>query len=180
MKKIACIIPALLLSLAAFTAVAQDGIIPKIYDVVTIEENGKTVLDLFNMPQDDQNQYYLSVGHLGIGDDLIQLEIDPLYVLFIKLGSTLDETTRQLQELRDFFKNPTGDTMQVDGVFAVGFPNEKVEPVTVTTRQILLAKKLEFSIERSGYVRATYLAKSDFASLMTSLKIYRKLHPKEQ
>ena len=52
----------------------------------------------------------------------------------------------------------------------------------VTSRKLLSAKILEFSLPSGseGMVRATHIQKSEFGSLLTSLKVYRKLHPKEQ
>lgn len=62
---------------------------------------------------------------------------------------------------------------------AAAFPTDERETVTITTRKVMLSRKLEFSLQREDYIRATYISKSDFASLVGSLKFYRKLHPKE-
>lgn len=180
MKKIFCIIATLFLSIAAYTASAQDGGLLNIREVVSIDKNGNTVLLLFNYPQDGQNQYYLSVGHLGIGDEIIQFHIDPAFELFIKLGTTLDESVEQLQQMSDLYKSDPGTSMEATGCLALGVPNDQFETVTVTFRQVLLTKQLEFSIKRDGYIRATNIERMDFNGMMTSLKLYRKIHPNEQ
>jgi hypothetical protein len=55
-----------------------------------------------------------------------------------------------------------------------------MEPVTVTSRRFVTTKLLSFSVQRDDLVRATYISKMDFGSLVLSLKMYKKLHPKEK
>ena len=38
-------------------------------------------------------------------------------------------------------------------------------------------KKLEFSLQREGYIRATYVDKSDLNTLLGGTKFHKKLHP---
>lgn len=38
------------------------------------------------MPIDGVNHYYLSVGHLGIGGDILQINFDRIFELFLPLG----------------------------------------------------------------------------------------------
>lgn len=131
------------------------------------------------MPIDGENHYYLSVGHLGIGDDIIQFNIDPIFELFIPLGDTVAEAMDYLKELQSLLKGPKGKSMEIEGCLAAAFPNDKLEKVTVTYQKVLLTNLLEFKVEREGYTRATHIPKSQFNSLIRSLKFYRKLHPKE-
>ena len=51
--------------------------------------------------------------------------------------------------------------------------------MTVTHRKPLLTRQLEFSLQREGYIRATYVDKADMGSLITSVRFYRKIHPRE-
>ena len=39
----------------------------------------------------DFDQYYLEVGNMGVGGEVIQINFDPVFVLFIPLGSTIEE-----------------------------------------------------------------------------------------
>ena len=135
-------------------------------------------MEVFQMR--DSGTYWLSVGHLGIGTDLVQLEFDPVFELFIPLGNTLEEALAKMKEFQAFYKEPRLSTMEVQGCLAAMYPGENFEPVTITSRRLLGAKILSFSVQRDDFVRATYISKSDFNSLVFSLKAYKALHPKEK
>lgn len=135
-------------------------------------------LEVFKM--NDAGTYWLSVGHLGIGSDLLQLKFDPVFELFIPLGNSLEEALSMMKELQAFYKEPRLSTMEVQGCLAAMYPGEDFEPVTITSRRLLGTKILSFSVQREDFVRATYISKSDFGSLVFSLKAYKTLHPKEQ
>ena len=176
MKKIVSIIILLMLNAPVF---AQNARIPQIYEIAQIEKDGDLALQVFSIPKDGQQCYYLDAGTLGIGDKVIQIQIDPLYRLFIPLGETLTEALETLGRLQDLYKEPVGTVTEISGCFAPAFPNESRETVTITSRKLLLSRMLEFSIERDGYIRATHITKSDLGSLITTVKLYRKIHPKE-
>lgn len=144
-------------------------------EVVGIEEH----LDVFNMPEENENHYYLSVGHLGIGNNIIQFDFDPLYELFFHIGDTLDEAIEALEQLKGLFKAEKGTQIEMQGCLAIGFPNDKVEKVNVTYQKVIFTKVLEFSIDREEYTRATHIPKSEFNSLVSGVKFYKKLHPSE-
>ncbi|MBR5018409.1 MAG: hypothetical protein IKX53_02090 [Bacteroidales bacterium] len=185
MKKYFLILSLLVWSVAAF---AQDFKIPQRLELVTVDlelgDEGSLLsteenLEVFNMPIDGVNHYYLSVGHLGIGNDVIQINFDPVFELFIPIGDTVAEALEYLQGLQDLFKGPKGTNREIEGCLAPAFPNDKLETVTVTYQKLLATKLLAFSVEREGYTRATHIPKSQFNSLVRNLKVYRKLHPKE-
>jgi hypothetical protein len=176
MKKIICILS--LLSLC-FLSFAQDKKIPQRLELVEIEANG-TQIEVFNLPIDGDNNYYLSVGTLGIGDETVQVQFDPLFELFIPLGETLEEAAETLQFMQQLFKTEIGTAIEVDGCLAAGIPNDKTEIARVTYRKSMLTHLLEFSLEREGYIRATHIPRSEFNSLISSLNVYRKLHPNEE
>ena len=143
---------------------------------LSTEEN----LEVFNMPIDGVNHYYLSVGHLGIGDDIIQFNIDPIFELFIPIGDTVAEALEYLQGLQALFKGPKNESIEIEGCLAAAFPNDKMEKVKVTYQKVLLTNLLAFSVQRGEYVRATHIPKSEFNSLVRGLKFYKKIHPKEK
>lgn len=125
--------------------------------------------------------YWLSLGHPGIGTDIVQLDFDPVYELFIPLGNTLVEAQEKMQEIKAFFKSARKSSMQIEGCLSAILPNpEQLEPVTVTVRRYLTSRLLEFSVPRGGLVRASYISKNEFGSLLVGVKIHRKLHPKQQ
>lgn len=179
MKRLISILILLALSTAAF---AQGSILKQTLEIAEVEINdGAVSLSVFDMPEEDQHQYYLCVGTLGIGDDFIQLNIDPVFQLFIPLGGSLIEAQAKLEEFKAIVKQPAGTELETIGTLALANPSTgELEPVFVTSRRFLTQKIIEFSIRRYGYVRATHVPKVDFSSLITSVKLYRKLHPKEK
>ena len=140
-----------------------------------------TQLEVFYMNDENPRMYYLSLGNLGFGIDLIQIEFDPIFELFIPLGNTLTEAIAKMEEIKAFYKQPRRSTMELTGCFAALYPNANIVTVTATRRQVLSSKLVEFSLPTGDerFVRATYISKSDFSSLLGTLKIYKKLHPKE-
>ena len=59
---------------------------------VETEEGSISTSEIEVFKMNDNGTYWLSVGGLGIGTDLIQLQFDPVYELFIPLGNNLDVT----------------------------------------------------------------------------------------
>ena len=178
-------IAVLLFAAASLTVFAQTSKIPQRNEIVQISSDDEDtvnpdIFEVFDQPVDGQHHYYLSVGHLGFGDEVVQVLFDPIFELFIPLGDTLDEAIATMESLKALFKEKPGTVMEVEGCLAFGFPNsDKLEKVTVTYRKLLLSKNLMFSVEREGYIRATYVARSEFNSLVSGVKFYKKLHPKE-
>lgn len=148
-------------------------------EIVSIEENGTKRMELFSMTSDEGESYFLSVGHLGTGDDFIQVYIDPFHELFIPLGSTLEEAEAMMQQLKDFCKQPKGAVMETMGCLSKFIPDDNLEKVTLIHTRLLLDEQIRFSIERDGELRATYVFLSDINSLLSSLKWHRKMYPKK-
>ncbi|MBR5660314.1 MAG: hypothetical protein IKW99_02050 [Bacteroidales bacterium] len=177
MKKIISVVIILAMAMGAF---AQEKKIPQRLELAEIEVNdGQENLEVFNMPKDGANHYYLSVGHLGIGTDIVQVQVDPIYELFIPLGETVADAIETLKEIKGMYKTARRSTMEIPGCLALAFPNDNIETVKVTYRKILLSNMLEFSVEREGFVRATYVNKIEFSSLLSSVKFYHKIHKNE-
>jgi hypothetical protein len=116
---------------------------------------------------------------LGIGDEIVQINFDPLFKLFIPLGSNLTEAIETLGKLKDMYKEPAGTKTQMEACFAAAVPNDKLETITITRRKFLLSNMLEFAVEREGYIRATHVTKSALSGILSSVKFYAKLHKKE-
>ena len=179
MKKFFAFILALALSIPAFS---QASTIPQRLELVEIEINdGEEIISVVNFPSEGSNHYYLAIGRPGIGNRIIQLQVDPVSELFVALGDNLSEALLRLQELQKLFKSDPGTSIEMDGVLSILSPGGKpVEPVTVTYIRPLLGRKLQFSVQREGYTRAAYISKMELGSLVTSVKMYSKLHPKER
>ena len=70
--------------------------------------------------------------------------------------------------------------MEIDGCLSLANPSESMEPVTVTSRRFIISRLLEFSVKRDEFIRATHIPRSDFNSLVTTVKLYQKIHPNEK
>lgn len=183
MKTVKKLFLALLIAASPLIASAQFSQIPQRNALfqLEIETNGiPESFEIFDKPEDGVHNYYLSVGHLGIGDEVIQFDFDPLYELFIPLGGTLAESMETLQTLQELYKSESGTTIEIPGCLAFGFPNDNLENVRITYRKQIFSNLLEFTLQREGYQRSTYINKSNFKSIVNGLKFYMKLHPKEQ
>lgn len=144
------------------------------------DDNGYKRLELFSMDCDEGDAYFLSVGSLGYGDDIVQVYVDPIHELFIPLGSTLEEAEAMLQQLKDFSEQPKGATTEITGCLGMFIPDDNLEKVTLTHTQSLLDNQIRFCVEREGELRATFVSRSDISSMLSSLKWYRKIHPKKK
>lgn len=178
MRKLLSVIALLACTSVAF---AQMSKIPQRNEIVQIDINdGLRELEIFNSPKDGENHYYLSLGRLMYGDQIVQVRIDPISELFIPLGNTLEESANTLAKFQDIFKSDPGTSVEIEGCVRVGIPKEDdFEPVTVTYRKVLVSKQLEFSVKRGDYVSSADVGKSDLASLVNTFKLYRKTHRKQ-
>lgn len=179
----------LLFSVIPFVAFAQENqekqekkkLLRQNYEIATVEkDDGRTIYNVFSLPENGQDHYFLSVGTLGIGGEIIQFDYDPFFELFIPLGDTLEGVQKKLEELRDLAKGPIGESIEIMGCVALGYPTEELEPVTVKSFKIVIGRQLRFSVPRGDALRATFVSKADIAALLGSVKFYRKLHPKQK
>ena len=181
MKKVSKALALLLFAfLPAFNAVAQDNPWYQRREIVELNDsNDNLMYEVFAMDHDGGSTYYADLGTMGFGDHNVQIMLDPLFRLFIKLGDNLDEAIATMEQLVDQVKAAKGTTIEMPGYFSVGIPNTEPEMVTIITRKPFLSRYLECSLEREGYLRVATVHKSDLKSLLFSLKTYRKFHPKE-
>ncbi len=169
----------LLTAIPVVSSAQASKVFKETREIASIEkENGDNSLMVFFMPE--MNQYYLCVGNLGIGDDVLQFNYDPIFDLFIPLGETLENALARLEEFKTLVKQPDGTAMETIGCLAFGYPNDELEPVTVSSYRVLLGRKLMFSVKRGEYIRATHIPKADISAIVSSVKFYRRLHPKEK
>ncbi len=159
-------------------AFAQNNTFPAIDEIAQVENaDGDLIADVFSLTRDGQTRYYLNVGALGHGDEVLQVVFDPVSKLYIPLGETFTEAFETMEKLQELYGNEKDTVYETEGNLAPLLPTDEMETVKITTRKYLFSRKLEFSLEREDHIRATYLSKSDFNNLMFSLKVHRKLHP---
>ena len=177
MKRIASLIVAVICTTGLF---AQTNKIPTIKEIVSIEnENTTQAVQIVNIPVDGINHYWLHVGSMGIGNKVIQVELDPFDQLFIPLGDNITDAVAFMEDLKTLFKEPKGTMRVIQGSFKPFFPGENLETIQVYKHKPLLTNQLQFVIERDGYERVAYLSKSDFNALLKGLKFHGKLNPSE-
>lgn len=182
MKRIITSIALAIITVSAFAQVSVSQILrPRVEIAEVTSETNNLELEVFYMNDESPRVYYLSLGNLGIGGDIVQIDFDPVFELFIPLGNNLEEAISKMEEIKALYKMPRLKKTEIMASFAAAYPTDKLIPITVTSRRFVFSKVLEFSIpvESTGLVRATHIYRSDFRSLLGSLKIYKKLHPKE-
>ena len=75
MKRIAVFFLALTLSVAAS---AQKYDITKLVDIAEVESGDQSILSVFSIPDETgQATCFLCVGSMGLGDEIIQIDVDP-------------------------------------------------------------------------------------------------------
>jgi len=177
MKKVLFILSLLLMP---FMASAQNTVLSQVDEIAQVEDgDGNTVLNVINLPENGQNHYWLSVGNLGVGNNIVQIQIDPAFELFLPLGDNLTDAVDAVEELFKQSKEPRGTTIKKKGCLVFAVPSQdKLEEVTVTTRKVLFSRNLEFMLERDGYTRITDVSKSYLSTLSKGMKFYARFHDK--
>jgi len=180
------ILATLALALVAVLALAQNSSVssilrPRVEIAECSSEENNMEMEVFYMNDESPRMYYLSLGGLGVGTDIIQVEYDPVYEVFIPLGGNLEEALAKMKEIKALYNMPRRQSTEMTGYFSALYPGGEPVTFTVTSRRLLASKILEFSIPTAtdGIVRATHVYKGNFNSLTSVLKIYKGLHPKE-
>ena len=178
MKKLLTTLLAMTLAISAF---AQGSILKPVLTITeTTIHGGPEKISVFDFPEEGQHHYFLDAGILGVGDDIIQVNIDPVFRLFVPLGNTLADAQDKLEEFIAMAKQPVGTEIETTGTLALANPSMgDYEAVYVTTRSGIFQRIVEFSIRRDTYIRGTFIAKSELKALLTGMKIYSKIHPDE-
>ena len=178
-KKALKVMLSVLVAMLPMGLFAQQNTLPLIDEISEIEDSdGNMSIAVFAYNVDGNTRIYLNVGPLGIGDEVVQVQFDPVYMLYIPLGETFTEAMETLVRMQELFRETPGTVTEYEGNFAPFVPTEKLETVRVTLRKVLFSRKLEFALERDGFIRATYVSKSDFNSLLFNLKLNSKLYTK--
>mgnify|MGYP006988830470 CR=1 FL=1 len=100
--------------------------------------------------------------------------------MFVLMGSTPDEAIATLDSLKTWIGGQKGTINEIPGCIAIIQPRSDAGTLQVMTGKSLGSRHLELSMERGGLVVATNIHKGDLNSLQRGLKLYRKIHPKEQ
>ena len=95
------------LAFVAVAAFSQNKLLRPRIEIAQLE-NDVTIdaieMEVFYMNDEDPRMYYLSLGHIGIGTDIVQVDFDPLFELFVPLGGTIKEAIAKMEEIKTWFK----------------------------------------------------------------------------
>lgn len=158
---------------------AQKSTLPAVIEIVSVEEDGNST-EIVNIPKEGVNHYYLHVGAMGFGNKAISVNLDPVDRLYVPLGSTLAEAISTMEELKTLYKEPKGTSREIQASFGPFLPKDSLKTVKVERYQPLLTNYIAFTLSYGGSERAAHLSKSEFNSLLSGLKLHKKLHPKEK
>ena len=175
----------LALVFVAIAGFSQNKLLRPRLEIATLENDtaiDAIEIEVFYMNDEDPRMYYLSLGHLGVGTDIVQIDFDPVFELFVPLGGTLQEAIAKMEEIKTWFKEDRLTEKELTGYFSLAYPSGDPVTIKVTSRRLLASKILEFCLPTGaeGIVRATHISKTEFGSLLSSVKIYKKIHPKQQ
>lgn len=178
MKRIICLLAVLICTVSAF---GQGSLWKPTMSIVELDnDNHLGTISVFNMPEEGQNHYYLCLGPMGLGDEIIQITLDPVSQLFIPLGCSLEEAQAQLEAFKAQVTGPAGEVTEVTGVLAIGNPSmADPETITVTSRRLIFTRQLEFTAQREGYLRAAFITNSELGTMLNGVKFHRKLYPND-
>ncbi|MBR1575075.1 MAG: hypothetical protein IJ654_01360 [Bacteroidales bacterium] len=177
MKRITFLLAAVFCTASLF---AQTSRLPDIREITSVEnENTGETVAVVNIPVDSISHYWLHLGNMGIGNKTVQINLDPVYNLYIPLGGSVAEAVATMEELKTLLKEPKGTRRDIQGSFKPFFPSEQLETIQVYKFKLIVENKLQFVLERDGYERVAYLAQSEFNSLLRGLKLYGKIHPSQ-
>ena len=171
-KTIACIF----FAAAGTLAFAQ---LPARYDIITINSDSNNEKGIYDMPNNASGRYVLSLGHMGFGDEDVQINLDPISELFIPLGNTVDEALAKLLEIQEMYKSEPESVFETTGCLGIGVPNGDLQKIKIRFRKIFLTRQLEFILVQNDATRATFIQRSDFNSLVSGFKFHKKLHPND-
>lgn len=181
MKRLIVIAALLSMTVLSFAQKLDISMRPRMEIAEVENEKTNEEFEVFYMNDENPRVYYLSVGHLGVGNDIVQLQFDPIYELFIPLGENLSDAIAKMEEMKKWYKNMDMEPVEIQGCLSAAYPTDEMITVTVRPRKFMLSNMLQFSIPTAGgdLIRAAYLTKGEFSGLLTGLKIHKKLHPKD-
>lgn len=130
MKRITILFAALLCTAGLF---AQSSKLPVVKDIVVIEnENTGQAVSVVNIPLDGVNRYFLHVGNMGIGDKIVQVEVDPVYRLYIPLGNNITDAVAAMEELKTLYKSPREQCGRSRAASSPSSPRKRPRPSRFT------------------------------------------------
>lgn len=157
MKRIAVFLAVMLMTVAAFAQNNKRSIAS-----LDGEENS---FEVFAYDEDGARAYYLMMGKAD--------------VLFVSLGSNVNEATETLKGILALYDAPVGDYKMYKGRQGKSLPEGKVFDVKGEVKKKASSKKAQLSFTLKGDKANTisWMQKSDAKMLLKFLSSYQKRHP---
>lgn len=150
------------------------------WEIVTTDFN-ESQYQLFSFEDKDGTfGYYLSLGPASAIPGTF-IVFDQIRETCLYMGTTLDEVKENLQSLIEFFNYEAGTTREFPArIGIVNTLQTEQRPAVAVVQKRLFGKRLVFTQENEKYSTQTYLRKGAVKSVLTSLKIFMKMHPNAQ
>ena len=157
MKRIAMFLAVMLMTVAAL---AQNN-----KRSIASLENDENSFEVFAYDEDGARAYYLMMGKPE--------------VLFVCLGSNVNEAAETLKGILALYDAPIGDYKMYKGRKGSNLPEGQTYDVKGEVKKNASSKKvqLSFTLKGEGAGTASWMQKSDAKMLLKFLSSYQKRHP---
>ena len=183
MKKI---LIALALIFPAFFAAAQEIPAGMRMELAEISENDDQFSIFKYKDEDGSVAYYLSVGREfnvveAVFGDVSNISLGHVDETVLCLGKTYDEAQAFLESMLALFDKELETTVEFPARLSVGAEKLGGESVAncIVVKRFLQGKHLLFHFISGDHTGESELSKANLKSLISSLKIARKLHPEK-
>lgn len=171
MKRIAMFLAVVLMSFAAFAQSSKRSI--------SSIEGTDNSFELFAYDEDGSRGYYLQMNKTSYEvTTTVGLESN-LMVLFVYLGSNVNEAAETMKGILALYDAPLGDTKKYTGRLGSNLPIGRTCDVKAVVQKKPLSKKAQLSFtlvgEKANIV--SWMQKSDAKMLLKFLSSYQKRHP---
>ena len=170
MKRIVMILAVMLMAVAA---IAQNK-----RSIASVATDGDS-FEIFACDEDGTRGYYLMMENTGYEVNSAVSVSSDLMVLFVYLGSNVNEAAETMKGIVALYDTPVGDTKKYTGRLGTTLPLGKSCEVRAVVQKKPLTKKTQLSFTFIGdkVNLVSWMKKSDAKILLKFLSSYQKRHP---
>lgn len=176
MKRIFVFVALIFVSSLMFAQKFQVGVRD---EIVSIEENENEYAIFGYMDEEGTKGYYLGLGRPDVIPGSI-IAFDVFNETCIYLGATLEEALGTMGSIVDLFSGRMGSNKVFEARLGVGeLLKDKGQAIGTLERRIIAGKHISFAFKTPSFLTESFLNKITAKSLLTGLKAYMKIHPKQ-
>ncbi len=176
MKRIFIIFTLIFVSSLVFAQKFQVGVRDEIF---TVEEDDNEYAIFGYMDEDGTSGYYLGLGRPDVIPGAI-IAFDVYHETCVYLGATLAESLETMGYIVALFNQSIGSNKVFDARLGTGeLLKDKGQAIGTLERRIIVGKHISFSFKTPSYLTESFLNKITAKSLLSGLKTYIKIHPKQ-